>query len=187
LQNLKLKLVGFSKQVNGKARGKVMAQGHLVGVLIRLFSIYMAVSTLRLWPAFLNSTYGLSTQEKLWLIAIDGTVLVLALLMWMFNLALAKKLFYADNENRALDLAGVIHLEHALFSATGLWLVCSAVIKSIDAVFGYAVMSWHPDSISLNPQIAVWISAAIQAALGLYLLVGSKGLINLLARFRGRP
>ena len=162
-----------------------MSQAYLIGVLIRLFSVYLFISTLSGATSYFSA--GLALEFNRWTIAGMVIPLLAAVFMWFFNLSLAKRLFYGGSHERALDLAGVAHLEQALFSLFGLWLVCSSLSDC-----GYWLVLLNSGSsaewvgVEFAPeQKAAMFAALIRAALGIFLMFRANGLAKLLARFRG--
>ena len=162
-----------------------MSQAYLIGVLIRLFSVYLFISTLSGAAAYFSA--GIALEFNRWTIAGIVIPLLAAVFMWFFNLSLAKRLFYGGSHERALDLAGVVHLEQALFSLFGLWLVCSSLSDC-----GYWLVLLNSRSsaewvgVEFAPeQKAAMFAALIRAAIGIFLMFRAHGLAKLLARFRG--
>lgn len=162
-----------------------MSQAYLIGVLIRLFSVYLVFSTLRIVTSMFSPTLGLAVNG--WTIVGLVIPLLAAMFMWFFNLSIAKRLFFGGSHERTLDLTGVVHLEQALFSAIGLWLVCSSLIDC-----GYWLVLFNhrsvPDSavfVFAIEQKAAMVATFVQAALGLFLMFRANGLVRLIQRLRG--
>lgn len=162
-----------------------MSQAYLIGVLIRLFSVYLVFSTLRIVTSMFSPTLGLAVNG--WTIVGLAIPLLAAMFMWFFNLSIAKRLFFGGSHERTLDLTGVVHLEQALFSAIGLWLVCSSLIDC-----GYWLVLFNhrsaPDSavfVFAIEQKAAMVATFVQAALGLFLMFRANGLVRLIQRLRG--
>ena len=162
-----------------------MSQAYLIGVLIRLFSVYLVFSTLRIVTSMFSPTLGLAVNG--WTIVGLAIPLLAAMFMWFFNLSIAKRLFFGGSHERTLDLTGVVHLEQALFSAIGLRLVCSSLIDC-----GYWLVLFNnrsaPDSavfVFAIEQKAAMVATFVQAALGLFLMFRANGLVRLIQRLRG--
>ena len=162
-----------------------MSQAYLIGVVIRLFSVYLFISTLSVAASYFS--VGMALEFNRWSMAGIMLPLLAAVFMWFFNLSLAKRLFYGGSHERTLDLAGVVHLEQALFSLLGLWLVCSSLSDC-----GYWLILLNSRSsaewagVELAPeQKAAMFAALVRAALGLFLMFRAQGLAKVLARFRG--
>ena len=122
-----------------------------------------------------------------WTIAGLAIPLFAAAFLWFFNLSLAKRLFYGGSHERALDLTGVVHLEQALFSVVGLWLVCASLSDC-----GYWLVLFNSQSspewasfIFAPEQKASMVAALVRSALGLFLMFRANGLVRLIARLRG--
>ena len=162
-----------------------MSQAYLIGAIIRLFSVYLVVSTLSVATAMFSARADLEFNR--WTIAGLAIPLLAASFMWFFNLSLAKRLFYGGSHERALDLSAVVHLEQALFSVVGLWLVCSALSDC-----GYWLVLFNSQNstewasyIFAPEQKASMVAALVRSALGLFLMFRASGLVKLIARLRG--
>ncbi len=163
-----------------------MSQAYLIGVIVRLFSVYLFISTLRSVTTMFVQNPALELNR--WTAIGLSTPLLAALLMWFFNLAIAKRLFYGGAHERTLELTGVVHLEQALFSTAGLWLVC---LSLVDCTYWLIFLSmvnsehWQAYYINRPEYLASMMASCIQVLLGIFLLFRAKGLIKLIARFRG--
>ena len=162
-----------------------MSQAYLIGVIIRLFSVYLFVSTLTVATTLFST--GMGIEFNRWTIAGVLLPLLAALFMWFFNLSLAKRLFYGGSHERDLDLSGVVHLEQALFSVVGLWLVCASLSDC-----GYWLVLFNsknsPEYLSFEfapEQKASMLATLVRTALGLFLMFRAHGLVKLIARLRG--
>ncbi len=162
-----------------------MSQAYLIGVVVRLFSIYLVISTLTIATSMFSPNLGLAVNG--WTIAGLAIPLLAAAFMWFFNLSIAKRLFFGGSHERALDLTGVVHLEQALFSVLGLWLVCSSLIDC-----GYWLVLFNNRSsadsavfVFAIEQKAAMGATFLQAALGLFLMFRANGLARLIQRLRG--
>ena len=162
-----------------------MSQAHLIGAVIRLFSVYLFLSTLSAATSMFSPALGLEFNR--WTVAGLAIPLLAALFLWFFNLSLAKRLFYGGSYERALDLTGVEHLEQALFSVLGLWLVCFSLSDC-----GYWLVLFNSRnsaelaSMEFAPeQKAAMAAALVRAALGLFLMFRANGLVRLIVRLRG--
>ena len=162
-----------------------MSQAYLIGVVVRLFSIYLVISTLTIATSLFSPNLGLVVNG--WTIAGLAIPLLAAAFMWFFNLSIAKRLFFGGSHERALDLTGVVHLEQALFSVLGLWLVCSSLIDC-----GYWLVLFNNRSsadstvfVFAIEQKAAMCATFLQAALGLFLMFRANGLARLIQRLRG--
>lgn len=162
-----------------------MSQAYLIGVIIRLFSVYLVISTLSAATAMFSPQFGLAFNR--WTIAGLAIPLLAAAFMWFFNLSLAKRLFYGGSHERELELSGVVQLEQALFSVLGLWLVCASLS---DCGYWLVLFSRQnfPDSANFvfaPEQKASMVAALVRSALGLFLMFRAHGLVKLIARLRG--
>ncbi len=163
-----------------------MSQAYLIGVIVRLFSLYLFISTLRSATAMFVQYPALELNR--WTAIGVAMPLLAALFMWIFNLTIAKRLFYGGTHERALDLSGVVYLEQALFSVVGLWLVCSSLVDcTYWLIFFNEVNSpkWLGYYATGPEQTANLVASCVQTVLGLFLMFRANGLARLIARFRG--
>lgn len=162
-----------------------MSQAYLIGVVIRLYAVYLFVSALRSAVSYIST--GMSLELNRWTIPSIAIPMLAALFMWFFNLSLAKRLFYGGSHERPLDLTGVVHLEQALFSLLGLWLVCSSLSDC-----GYWLVLLNSSNTAewaglevTSEQKASMFAALVRAVLGVFLMFRAGGLARLIAHFRG--
>ncbi|HEU5178090.1 MAG TPA: hypothetical protein VFU24_11620 [Burkholderiales bacterium] len=91
------------------------------------------------------------------------------------------------------DASNTAALQRVAFAVTGMWLAAYAVI---DSVYTYARVRLYyrfleempsyarPPSISAD-DFAALVSSALQLVIGLWLLIGNRGIVNALSRLRG--
>ena len=163
-----------------------MSQAHLIGVIVRLFAVYLFISTLRSATNMFVENPALELNR--WTAIGFSTPLLAALLLWFFNLAIAKRLFYGGAHERTLELTGVVHLEQALFSAAGLWLVCLSLVDCTYWLifFNLVISQQWQEYYAVRPEHTASMTAScVQAVLGIFLLFRAKGLVKLISRLRG--
>lgn len=162
-----------------------MTQAYLIGVVIRLFSVFLLLTTLSLATSAIAINQGIAFS--LWAISGLAIPLSAAAFMWFFNLSLAKRLFYGGSHERPLELAGVVHLEQALFSLLGLSLVCYSLS---DCAYWLVLFNskttpeWAGVEFA-SEQKAAMFASLVRALLGVFLMFRAQGLQKLIARFRG--
>jgi hypothetical protein len=103
------------------------------------------------------------------------------------NQDVPKRLFYGNSADRKLELDGVTHLELALFSVVGLYLICISAVDSVYwATFFYYIKHMEYGESAFTPEYrASLVSSAAQLVLGVFLLLRSRGVLKLIARLRG--
>lgn len=159
-----------------------MTNAQIVGLGVRLFSIWLALYVLSVLPnmwSFAGRGLGDSAGA-----GIVGLVLVLmaaaALLLWMFPLTVARKLI----PRTALDQPTLLPFEQVQsvgFSLLGLWCLADAIPK----VLWWCVTIYH----STRPEPRLVLEPANYASLaqtiaelviGIWLLFGARGLLGIL-------
>ncbi len=166
-----------------------MTQLHLIGVVVRVFALYVVITTLQAAPNMFASakSWGADTSQ----IAIAALALsvpiIAALLLWFFNLSVARRLYFGGSHDKPVDLAGVEHLEAALFSALGLWLVCSGLVDGAFWIAFYNVAQapeWINQTVVSPEQQAGVLSTGFQLILGIVVLLRGRGIAVLVRKLR---
>jgi len=161
----------------------------IAGVIVLVYSITNAAGYLvpYLYP---RSTEGLELWPVLMSVIVTIVIPVcLGLFLIYFPHSITARVLKV--EGTPIDADAVKPLQRVAFSAIGLWLTLYAVI---DATYYFARSrlygSFDRDhAYSSDPRLLPddWgglISAALQLVIGVSLLFGSRGLVNLLARIR---
>ena len=167
-----------------------MSQIHFVGVFVRLFALYLALTTVHLVAtmAFSTEDWFSATSGKFNLAVVTVVTLAVAVMLWAFNLSVARRLFHGSGGDRPLDLGGAEHLEQALFAVAGLWLVCQGLIDGAFWASFLVLMSepeWASAPLDAKSKSSMF-SSAIQLVLGIVLMLRAQGLSRAIAKFRGR-
>ncbi len=158
-----------------------MTSTQIVGLGVRLFSVWLFVYVVRNVPAMWNFNVAESDASANVAVAVvAAVVLAIVAVLWFFPLTVARKLLpRTQSEDRlALPLEQV---ESAGFCLVGLWIVATAV----PSAFYWILMSYYvlkPGSLlSLSPyELASMSSIGVQLILGIWLFFGAKGLRGLL-------
>ena len=167
-----------------------MSQLHLVGVVVRIFALYIGLTTVQLAPSMIGAANAWKVEGWAVLLAVGALLVPLfaALLLWYFNLAIARRLFYRDAGEANLELAGVDQLESALFGLFGLWAICTALADGA-YWFGFFQVASSPlwQDTTLSPeQSGSMASSAASFVLGVLILLKGRALNKALNKIRGR-
>jgi hypothetical protein len=162
-----------------------MDREDIVAVGIRVFAVYLALSTLYYLPYIFRLPASHTAVE--WLApAVIAVLLLVALALWFFPLTIARKLLPVMREPRAaaaIDARLALSLGIALI---GVWFATAAVRPLIMSAGLYLLNRGLSDEAGANPQELVQIgSYSAQLLLGIGLALGSGGLRDLLLRARG--
>ena len=169
----------------------------LAALMVRLVGLWELVVAAGSVPASILPFFEPGYVQKAGLAAIIGS----GFSMFGIPLILGLLLIYFPNTvvTRVLRIEGIEPqgskdtslLERVAVSALGLWFAVQAVLDGI-----YNFSKWHlyrrmiedyssPAGPSIGPQeFAGFMAAGIQLAVGLWLLLGTRGLVNALERLR---
>ncbi|MDB6062006.1 MAG: hypothetical protein JWM78_2109 [Verrucomicrobiaceae bacterium] len=149
-----------------------MLNTQIVGVTVRLFSVWIATWGLRNLPAFW--VFGVSDaplSARIFSYTISFLMLLIAMLLWHFPLTVTKKLIpvAANTESTNLNLP---QFRNVCTSLLGLWVLSSAVPNS-----GYAVVVLLARSSPLDGAAHASIARlTLDILIGIWLLFGARGL-----------
>lgn len=160
-----------------------MKKEEIVGLAVRMFAIYIAISTLgNLGNLIAFSKMG-ATQEVTFgfLAPAVGIPLVVAVLLWLFPLTIARKLLpKTTEETPGKSQVTLAEYQAVAFSVLGMWLLAE-YIPTVFYWFGYArYLNSHPDvSLTLKEygKVASTFGGII---IGLWLLFGARGIVGIL-------
>jgi hypothetical protein len=163
----------------------------IAGLLIVVFTITNAAKNLDFF--FSPSTpQGVSVWPMLaaTLVSVGLPVLV-GLLLVYFPSAIATRVLKVQGADVNVD--DIKALQCVAFSTLGLWLTLYAVVEAVyywakaRLYLQYiAEMRWQGTLPPMQPDdFGGLVSCAVQLVFGIWLLVGNRGLVNVLARLRG--
>lgn len=159
-----------------------MTNAQIVGLGVRLFSIWLALYVVSILPSmwsFVGRDLKSSSGAAIVVLLVIAMAVV-ALLLWMFPLTVARKLI----PRSALDQPTPLPIEQVQsvgFSLLGLWCLSGA----IPSLFWWGVTLYH----STRPEPRLALEPANYAALaqtiaelliGVWLLFGARGLLGIL-------
>jgi hypothetical protein len=168
-----------------------MTGAQLVGLGVRLFAIWLVVYVLRYIPGvwrFSASAASVGTEStNAVIVAVTIAILALAAGLWFFPLTVASKLLPPTAKTDQAHIP-IEQVQSVGFSLLGLWVLTSAVPDSFYWVF-MTYQSSRPNSILElgSSDYAYVVTTAVELVLGVWLLLGARGLVGLLrwARMAG--
>ena len=160
----------------------------VVGLVVRLFAVFLVVYNLR----YANSVIGFAVTRSPDFLGSALTLILgfipmaVAILLWMFPLAIASKLVPEIKNTSTPNPVSKDELQIVAFSVLGLWILMSAIPDTFYwMTFVYRVNAIEIGKPQLSPEnIAAMVSTGIELALGIWLLFGSQGISGLVRRFR---
>ena len=158
-----------------------MANVQIVGLGVRIFTIWLALYVLRHVPSLwsLNTTEFGDPKTAVIVLIVGAVLVILIVLLWMFPLTVARKLIPRTVLDQPTTLP-IDQVQSVGFCLLGLWLIASAVPN----VFFWVVMvyqSTRPESLlSLEPRnYASMTYTVTEFAIGVWLVFGARGLLGL--------
>lgn len=156
-------------------------------VALRLFAVWLLLTAL--W-------FGMGTLVRelqaggfpLATVASMVPMAGIAVLLWFFPLTVARKLLPVMREPQAPLQAPAREVEAVAFTVLGLWILANALV---DAAY-WLLLAWMTRRSEFenlewtSDQIASVLATAIEIALAIGLLLGTRGLQLALQRLRGR-
>ncbi|MGH8085442.1 MAG: hypothetical protein ACREPV_09220 [Lysobacter sp.] len=165
-----------------------MSREDFVAIAVRLFSIYLLLSTIRYVP---GAVQLFSQDQGIVWASLYGFILILGffvcVLLWFFPLSVARKLLPVMHEPRSeqsLDASTAMSVGITLI---GIWVMAFGLVDAIywivlfvraQQVDTTAYFEWLPD------QIAGMVATAAEVLLAAWLIFGSRGVKRLIYRYR---
>lgn len=165
-----------------------MKKEQVVGIAVRLFAVFLGLYTVRyvtgLIPLLVDPSPNKPGVGFLVLLAAFPTLA--AILLWYFPLAVASKIIPDIKTAKAparLDAGGIAVVS---FSIMGLWVLTTAIPDMFYwATFAYQTKNTDIGNPELSPEhIAYMVSTVIEIVIGFLLLLGSRGILGIIRRFR---
>lgn len=165
-----------------------MNKEQIVGLVIRLFAVFLVVYSLRL----MSSLFTFATVEPIDYISsaiiflFGFSPILIAIILWRFPLAIASKLIPKPTETKHTSAWGETEIQIVAFSTLGLWVLSSAIPNAFYWVtLVNRIKSVSFGNTSLSPEnVAGIVSTITQIILGFWLLMGSKGIVGLVRKLR---
>lgn len=164
-----------------------MSREDIIAVASRLFAVYLFLSALRMAAAAF-SVQGPSESLEfllLWHGAMVLPTLAIAALLWFFPLTVARRLLPVMKQAPPpVTVPGSLALALAL-TVLGLWLLATALPDTVYWLTWYVQMRDISAPMEVMPdQTAGMAATAAEVLLGLWLVLGSRGLSAVVTRLR---
>lgn len=166
-----------------------MSSKQLVALAVRMFAIFIAVWVMRHGFVVVPMLAGPdATRTDLLAVFLTVSVpLVVAVLLWVFPARVAGHLLPRTSTPARPEPWTAAELQAAAFSVLGMWILARAV-----ADLGYWIVyllllpgSGAYRSSGLSPaDLGGLVSTALELVIGVWLLLGARGLAGVIRRFR---
>lgn len=162
-----------------------MTPQQLIGTAIRLFAIWLALSSVAFLSAIPSalSASGIAEDSIVASRVVGGLYLLVAILLWFFPMVVAHKLLPRTSHTNRLELPG-FELARVGVGLLGLWLLAKAAPTLVWVVFR-AFLFFGPGSpfSSLPPETKLEVGiAAFELALAVAFLLKSRLLARVIMR-----
>lgn len=159
----------------------------VIAVASRLFALFLFVLVLRALAQSASTLFG-GEWDLPWLLlglSLHALTLAVAAFLWFFPLTIARKLLPVARDSGTVPLAQTPNLQALAFSVLGAWVLASALSDALYWVVFFAYSERAGVDYALSAQhVAGVVAALAEVLIGIYLLLGSKGLAGLIQRFR---
>jgi len=160
----------------------------IVGLVVRVFAVFLVVNNLFYAARVID--YAMSKPDHYIAMALNLVLAFVptfvAIFLWFFPLAVATKLI-PDVGNASVQAPmGAEELEVVAYSVVGLWVLTAALPDALYwAVLYYRAKADPAMSPNLPPaSIAAMLLTGGKLVLGIWLMLGSRGLVGLIRRIR---
>jgi len=167
-----------------------MTKRDIATLSFKVLSIYALIRAIdKLSDIFYINFQGYDNKTIILNLALISVPLILlvicSLLLWFFAPLLANSIFKSIIPEDKSD-ASLENIQRIAFSIVGLYLIASGLPELVNMVtiFVTPLMTSVPVRGGLSPMINLSIVFILKIALGLWLLLGSRGLINFIRSTR---
>lgn len=167
-----------------------MNKEQIVGLAVRLFAVFLVVYTLR-YAMSLVSFATLDPPDYVssaFIVLIGLSPILIAIFLWRFPLAVASKLIPQTDASTKPGALDEVEFQVTAFSILGLWVLVSAIpdiFYWVTYVYRIKNIGFGQVRTELTPQnIASITSTIAEFILGVWLLLGSKGLVGMVRKLR---
>jgi hypothetical protein len=163
-----------------------MKKEEIVGLAVRIFALYLAVSAVTGLGTFMAlSETGLpGTMPRAAMVAVVVIPLMLALLLWFLPLTVAHKLLPVMPPDEARSKAGAAEYQAVALSVLGMWVLAEQLPTLLYWV-GVAVYVHGEEANVLTAREYGKIASTVAGlGIGFWLLFGARGIVGVLRSVR---
>ena len=161
----------------------------ITAILARLASVFLIIRTISYYPAMLSQhpEHAPDLKYIVFVSAMSLTFIGLALILWKFPLLIARGIVPEIQSGESLAEVPFDQIQAGLLSVFGVALV---ILNCSDLAYAFAFQlalgaAEHAHGHAADPGVqAAFYSAVLELALGLWLALGSRGIVRCLNRLR---
>jgi len=166
-----------------------MTPQQLIGMAVRLFALWLALSSISYLVAIPNafsSSTASNTASMILTYAMGASYILAALLLWIFPMFVAHKILPRTNHTNTLNVSG-FNLAQAGVGLLGLWLTAKALPSISWVVFrAFITVDMGSTFSALAPEMKLEFGVAIlEALLGVFFVAKSDVLARAIMRRGG--
>jgi len=168
-----------------------MTSRDAITVVVRIIAVWLLFRALQV-AAQMSALADGSKFPGIVALGLLGFGILLAtavVLLWVFATRIAGLLLPRDTSTTDLAQMNAQDFKQAAFSIVGLYLVATA-LPSLGYWVAFVQRSMKVNPDAFNPSIEMYatiVRAVVQLIVGVYLLLGSRGLAAMIRQLRGMP
>lgn len=157
-------------------------------IVIRLGAVILGMATILALPNiyFVAHTAQAGAESSYLLALLYVGVLIVALCLWLYPNVLASLAAGKATKEVFESPISAHTLQYVAFSVLGVWLVLEGLVALVFEIFRWATFSitMLPGQSVFTTELPRFASAVAQTLFGFALVLGAKGLMTLVDRFR---
>ena len=160
----------------------------IIGVIVRIAAIFIAIRTISYFPSWYAGTSYESTEAEVYIFIVLYSLIMLgiAFVLWKFPLLISRKLVPEIKSNDIFSDIPFRQVQVGLLSVLGVGIV---VFNLSDLLYWYTyiqtIKSNSDPGFPIGPSVyASLYSTVLELILGIALILGSKGIVGLIYKFR---
>jgi len=162
----------------------------LMTALIRTYAIWLAAQTLIALPPLFMQAKSWGDGGRMFFLGTNAAILLIAALVWLFADVIARIGIARPQQSLFESDMSFQDWQSIFFSTIGLWLLVQGLLHLFREALRWFIvhqMSEHNGYVPVvEGQIENNVSAALETAIGVGLLMCGRGLAGLLQRVRGQ-
>lgn len=164
-----------------------MTKEQIFGLAVKLFAIFLFVYGLRSLTGVIQIADTASGYSGIWWVAAGYLFIFvsLALLLWFFPVSVARRILPKDDRKVGEADFSLNDIDVVAYSILGVWLLATTIPDVIYWLLVLATLE-HKGLIPYmtHTRIASVIATLIQFGIGVWLMLGAKGLRGLIRKLR---
>jgi hypothetical protein len=165
--------------------GCQMSREDIIAVATRLFAVFLALASIRYASQAVAFLDGEHLRRTVWFLAETLLPLIVALPLWFFPLTVAHKLLPVMRGDKKAISSETTPLIEVGCTLLGLWLLAAAISDVVYWSLFLFIVSHQSHDYTLSAEnIGAIITTIIEFAVALWLLLGYRGILETIRRFR---